>query len=207
MLGNDVVDLRDPETSPGALHARFDQRVFDRAERRLLEGSPSPRRLRWTLWAAKESSFKAERRIDAHTVFSPVRFEVRRVSDSGAQVVHGRRCFGVSFAHRDELVHAIAIAEEPQAAGTLIAASIREAGLAPSLAARSLAIAWLASHLRIDPSRLSIDPRSKIPRVRIDGERGAIALSLSHHGEGIAFAALVPPTCDAAWLASPGVVT
>ena len=36
MLGNDVIDLGDPETRPGALHPRFDARVFTQRERAAL---------------------------------------------------------------------------------------------------------------------------------------------------------------------------
>ena len=36
MLGNDIIDLGDPETRPGARHPRFDARVFTREERAAL---------------------------------------------------------------------------------------------------------------------------------------------------------------------------
>ncbi len=52
LVGNDVVDLHDPESSPEALHARFDARVFTTDERVLLSASDSMHELRWTLWAA-----------------------------------------------------------------------------------------------------------------------------------------------------------
>ena len=34
MIGNDVVDLGDADTRPGAQHRRFDERVFAPSERR-----------------------------------------------------------------------------------------------------------------------------------------------------------------------------
>ena len=52
MLGNDVVDLGDPETLRGAQHPRFDARVFTREERAAIADSPAPERLRWSLWPA-----------------------------------------------------------------------------------------------------------------------------------------------------------
>ena len=53
MLGNDVIDLADPETS--SRHPRFDARVFGATERALLARSEDAGRLRQVLWAAKEA--------------------------------------------------------------------------------------------------------------------------------------------------------
>jgi len=80
MLGNDVVDLGDPESRAGARHARFDARAFDRTERALIATSPRGEHERWRLWAAKESAYKAARKEDPCTVFSPQRFAVRRAA-------------------------------------------------------------------------------------------------------------------------------
>ena len=57
MIGNDVVDLRDPDADPWRLHARFDERVFHPSERALIAASPQPGRTRWVLWALKESAY------------------------------------------------------------------------------------------------------------------------------------------------------
>jgi phosphopantetheinyl transferase (holo-ACP synthase) len=51
-IGNDVVDLRDPDSNPKTHPRRFDERVFSPNERRLLErasdssGSPDSASLR-----------------------------------------------------------------------------------------------------------------------------------------------------------------
>ena len=58
MIGNDIVDLRDPEVQPGASHPRFDRRVFAPEERSALAASGARERLRWILWAAKEAGRK-----------------------------------------------------------------------------------------------------------------------------------------------------
>ena len=75
-VGNDIVDLRDPETRPGALHPRFDARVFTPAERERIGPDEQGHRMRWLMWAAKESAYKAAKKLDPRTVFSPSRFEV-----------------------------------------------------------------------------------------------------------------------------------
>ena len=73
MIGNDVVDLDDPESRSAARHARFDARAFTVAEQTMLRTSADGERLRWVLWAAKESAYKAARRDDARVTFAPAR--------------------------------------------------------------------------------------------------------------------------------------
>ena len=74
MVGNDIVDLRDPESRSESLHPRFDTRVFSARERARIAASAEPERLRWKLWAAKEAVYKLVRKLVATTVFSPQRF-------------------------------------------------------------------------------------------------------------------------------------
>src|SRR5437867_200164 len=62
MLGNDLVDLGDADSCAAALHARFDGRVFDPVEREWIAASPHGERVRWLIWAAKESAYKAARK-------------------------------------------------------------------------------------------------------------------------------------------------
>ena len=79
MVGNDVVDLLDPDSDPATLNPRFDERVLHpeesrhAEERRAFDGEPA-RALRWRLWAAKEAAYKAVKQIRPETVFSPRRF-------------------------------------------------------------------------------------------------------------------------------------
>ena len=77
MIGNDVVDLRDPDADFASFSPRFDVRVFSASERRRIQASADPEACRWRLWAAKEAVFKAARKADPGAVFSPRRFEVR----------------------------------------------------------------------------------------------------------------------------------
>jgi phosphopantetheinyl transferase (holo-ACP synthase) len=87
MIGNDVVDLGDPDTQPGATHPRFDARVFTATELEAIQTSPVPNRMRWLLWAAKESAFKAFRKQDPSLVFSPAHLVVARCLDDESHPV------------------------------------------------------------------------------------------------------------------------
>ena len=77
MIGNDVVDLEDPETRPETFRPRFDERVFDPVERRAIAHDPRPHARRWAHWAAKEAAYKLARQLDERQV-------------SLVQVSHGR---------------------------------------------------------------------------------------------------------------------
>lgn len=58
-VGNDVVDLRDPDNRGKSGDDRFLARVFTAEERALIAGAAAPDRLLWSLWAAKEAAYKA----------------------------------------------------------------------------------------------------------------------------------------------------
>jgi phosphopantetheinyl transferase (holo-ACP synthase) len=197
MVGNDVVDLLDPETRPASCHARFDERVFAPGERDALRASAAPGRLRWLLWAAKEAAYKVAKKQDPRTVLSPRAFVVRLTGDGHGVVEHdGVRSFALRVDPGRAYVHAVATAGcAPHA--TLVAAVERlPAGstVCPGAAARRLALATIAARLgaAADVGELAIVRDGKVPRlVRASGARFG-DLSLSHHGHFVAFACELP---------------
>lgn len=190
MLGNDVVDLGDPETADR--HRRFDARVFHPTERALIDASPTPARTRWLLWAAKESAYKAARKADPRTVFTPSRFVVR-VEDGGhATVDAGNRAFRAEVASGPHVVHVVAHALDDAPGGWCAAVTTCPPGVSPSDAVRRLAIARLAAHLDTAPDDLAIRRDGRIPAVWIGGIRSNADLSLAHHGRFVAFACRLP---------------
>jgi phosphopantetheine--protein transferase-like protein len=75
-LGNDIVDLNDPDSIRLSENKKFLNKVYDESE--LVEVSQSPENIRhiylWKLWAAKEAAYKAVKRLRRETVFSPKLF-------------------------------------------------------------------------------------------------------------------------------------
>jgi len=194
MLGNDVVDPADPEARAGSVHPRFDARVFDAVETAALRRSGASG-LRWVLWAAKEGAYKAARQLDRRTLFSPRRFAVRLVeAEPGrwrGRVQHGSGSYSAAVRVSDSRVHAVVIAADvPRPATDLIAVASRCAGDRPSQSVRQLARARLASWLGAEPSSLEFGRSGRAPCLQVDGERLPIALSFSHHGSQVGFAAL-----------------
>ena len=214
-VGNDVVDLADPETRLDRLHPRWGDRVFAASEQAALDRASATRptgtatgerarhRLHWALWAAKESAYKARKRAEPEAVFSPREFVVELSAlphaDGGAQgrVVHRGEAFAVEVRVEGACVHAVARranATGVPAAGRpihgLVVKAVAVAGDDPTRDVRRLAASAVAEALRVDAAQLDVTGRP--PVVRHDGGPVDATVSLSHHGRFVAFAGLLP---------------
>lgn len=203
LVGNDVVDLRDPENQPQAIHPRFDDRVFTWTERARILAASSPHRMRWALWAAKESAYKVARKVDPRVPFSPRAFTVRLPGGEtetdrrfAAEVHHALGTFHVCLEATQEWIHAVAATSGAglERARWELRSLGREAarclpGLDAGARVRSLARSALANTLSAVPSHLGIAAAAKrIPRVTWRGQPLTLDLSLSHHGRFVACA-------------------
>jgi hypothetical protein len=196
-LGNDVVDLGDPEARLDGRHPRFEERVFTPGERAALAASRQRQRLHWALWAAKESAYKARKRLAPEAVFSPREYEVElsplpAAGEPGVVSGHARR-HGEAFALEVQVdgatVHAIARAGPEKATPARILWRVVPAVGDPGLSVRRLAAAAIGSALGLDPGDLRIAgrPPALLHRGRVLGA----TVSLSHHGRFVAFACCV----------------
>jgi 4'-phosphopantetheinyl transferase superfamily protein len=183
VIGNDVVDLADPEASEAALHPRFDARAFAPAERALLARAADPTRLRWALWAAKEAAYKAARQLDPGARFHPREFVVE-----GGAVRNGALRFLCRVREAGGALHAVAVPApgEPGAARAGVA-RVRCEDDAGS-AARRLALRAGARLLGVAAAELAIVREGRRPQLLLRGRPAGLALSLSHHGRFAAFA-------------------
>jgi hypothetical protein len=193
-LGNDVVDLEDAEARLEGLHPRFEERVFSAAERAALARSPHRQRLHWALWAAKESAYKARKRLDATAVFSPREFEVELSplpvagGTSAGRVVHHGEVYEVELRLAGAWVHAVTTTG--RAAGRRPVSAVEAATDEPGYSVRRLAEAAIAAMLGLEAGALRIAGRPPVATHR--GRPVDVGLSLSHHGRFVAFA-FVPP--------------
>jgi phosphopantetheinyl transferase (holo-ACP synthase) len=215
LLGNDVVDLGDPETAEAALHPRFDARVFAPAERAQLAASRERARLRFVLWAAKEAAWKAARRSGLTLPFHPAAVETalrpaREGGFEGAATLAGA-AFAVRVEVSGDAVHAVARA--PSLAPTRLVASLgRLHGAGPtaeSAGARALALDLASAALaapraapgapRAAPgalrAALAIVSSGRLPELRLAGHPVEAVLSLAHHGRFAAAAIALPARC------------
>ncbi len=188
MIGNDIVDLGEPELDPRLRNPRFDQRVFSEAERVALKASGAPERLRWIFWAAKEAAYKVARKIDPKTVFSPPRFDVQLNADLRGIVHHETRDYFLLVEEGEGRIHAIATEEGPLDKEQLwnVIPFEGDAGTA-SKAVRALALRELAAELGLPFEDLEVRRIERIPVAIWNGKELDIDLSLSHHGRFLAF--------------------
>jgi hypothetical protein len=191
-VGNDVVDLADPETRLSGLHPRFDERVFCAVERDVLEASRSRHVLHWAFWAAKESAYKALKRLAPEAVFSPKEFEVElsplpTTGEGGVavgRVFHRGDVFELEVRLDGASVHAVAKSKDE--AGARVLWKVERALGDPSVAVRRLAASAIGSALGLDPAGLRIVRRPPVATHR--DRRLEADVSLSHHGRFVAFA-------------------
>lgn len=187
MVGNDVVDLADPEARKGPTHPRFDERVFARSERDTLAASGAPERLRWLLWGAKEAAYKLAKKLDPNVVFSPRRFVVRLDARLVGEVRHQDRIHPVRITAAGDSVHAIATqdgGEHRILAGVACATALLDA----SRAVRELAVRALSRRLAVPREAVRIGRRGRVPILEVRGRDVGLDLSLAHHGRYVAFA-------------------
>jgi phosphopantetheinyl transferase (holo-ACP synthase) len=192
-VGNDVVDLADPETQLDGLHSRWDERVFCPAEREALDASPSRHLLHWALWAAKESAYKARKRLAPETTFSPREFEVElsplpAVGVAVGRVVHRGEVFELEVRLEGANVHAVATSGND--VGARVLWKVESALADPGVAARRLAASSIGLALGLDPADLRIVGRPPVATFR--DRPIEVGVSLSHHGRFVAFAGTLP---------------
>lgn len=191
MLGNDVVDLGDREVLEGPAHPGFDARVFAPGERATLRSSANAELLRWTLWAAKEAAYKLARKLDPRVVFSPRRFVVALAEPERAVVRYRDLRVTVRIAVVGRALHALAL-DAPAPGDRLVwAVEPRRRGSDPSLAARRLTARVLGEELGLPLDAFRFGRRGRAPTLAVEGHRGGLDLSLSHHGRYVAFACQV----------------
>ncbi len=189
MVGNDVVDLSDPESSRDARHPRFNRRVFIPEEFEVLSTEYTDVQRRWILWSAKEAAYKAARRESAEAIFSPARFVVFLDRSLRGSVRVGGRRWPVRIQIAGNCVHAV-VSENESFTGILsgsrqlTSAELRD----PSQGVRRFAIASIAAGLGVATSDLRIEKTNRIPQLIVAGEAVPVALSLSHHGSYAGFA-------------------
>ncbi len=190
MVGNDVVDLGDRETALHAMHPRFDERVFAAEELAWLRRNGNAGR--WMLWAAKESAFKAAKKLDSRTRFYPRRSLVLLDDDGIGTVRIDERSFAVHVGLEADVCHAVAWSDSmPRAPAPIVVSGVRpvRAGdRSPRFAARRFALESLCAYLGAAALELDLVKEGRIPRLLLRGRPAGFDVSLSHHGRFVAFA-------------------
>lgn len=196
-VGNDIVDLQDPDSQPDAIHTRFDRRAFSPPDLELLADARDEadrHRLRWTLWAVREAAFKCLRQEEPSTRFRPREYVVRLSDDGTASVTAQGRDLVATIDGSDQRIHAVV-----GPAGTDALSGVRRFGVPPapddaSREVRADAADTVGRLLDIDPDSVQIVRESagsgtrRAPLARRGRRVLPVDVSLSHHGHWVAHA-------------------
>lgn len=181
-------------------------RVFTPDERRLIRGSSEPDMMLWSLWAGKETGYKAVRRQHPTVSSAPRRYGVRLyctgddVPESGS--VHTPRGpVSIRFCITGDYVHCIG-AEADEEVDAIVwdvqkvprdHSSSGESGFVREMAKGSISV-WLGEQPgAVDIIRPEEDRGLAPPVVRIGRRTPTINLSMSHDGRFAACAFSVDP--------------
>jgi phosphopantetheinyl transferase (holo-ACP synthase) len=212
--GNDIVSLTATNVTR-TKSPEFCSKIIGAAEKALFETLDQEAlpfdRFVWLLWAVKESAYKYLHRLDPGIVFTPVKFEVRSIAipaaysytESGADEITGRgfgkfATFNVEVVFADKkLFSRVIIYHEfvscvvnnnEDFAGIYwgIKRIIDTSYKYQSLAVREFALAKLSEIPGLN--NLAIQKNDEdVPVLLNNSELFAAPISLSHHGQWIAF--------------------
>lgn len=191
-VGNDVVDLRDPDIATHHQRRRFVERVCTADEVDRVSCSDDAHLALWSLFAAKEAGFKVVAKLTPGIAFSPRRFQVNAAL---TQVCHEDVRLRLQVTAQDGWVHAVAVQGESE---SLWAVERRCAEMGESVAVRQLAVRLAAQQLGLPVDAIAVERdedrrfRDDLapPRLLHDGRPLPVDLSLSHDGPWVACALL-----------------
>jgi phosphopantetheinyl transferase (holo-ACP synthase) len=191
LVGNDVVDLRDPKARSAAKSDRLVERVLCRRERSRLAHAPDPTAMLWTAFGAKEAAYKIVAKLLPGTIFAYKKFEVGPGLD---EVCYEDLRLHLWIDANEDRVHAVACTRPClHIAGVSVLPPDGE----PGTAARELLKVTVAGKMGCVPGDLEIvrEPRAGSwdgfgpPALLFRGEPIETDVSLSHDGGFVAFAA------------------
>ncbi len=198
-VGNDVVDLKDPESIGKSRDARFLDRVFTVEERTLIAKSTRHDTLLWALWAAKEAAYKAVSRGDPEVCSIPRRYHVILTSEDTlgkatrlfGKVITPRRDLAIQIDATKELVHAVAAGSESDLGRICRRVDRLDCTDEPAIFVRKNIIRAIGRYIGCPAGSLRVVKESagpSAPSVFLGGQRLTPWISFSHDGRFTAFA-------------------
>jgi len=181
-VGNDVVDLDDPAIAQTHQRERFVARVCSAPELQLMAASDDPKRLLWSLFAAKEAAFKALSK-NGPLVFAHRRFVV---SADLRSVSYDHQVLWLRVDVEGPCVHAIAWTDDETPVSGTGPAGEDASAAARELLLRRLEVPGLTIHR--EPTLGSWNGFGP-PRLFRDGLEVNLDISLAHDGRFVGFAA------------------
>lgn len=217
-VGNDIVDLTDPQNRGKSLDHRYVSRVLTPAERKRLDQFPEKDVLLWALWSGKEAAFKVLAKEDPALPFIPRAYEVHlddyglrgTSTDAGScnphvegVVLTPEGTIPLQIYRRCTYIHALALSEGEEFFDYVFwrVEVLPEMKGVDSLEVESRIVRealkrCVATHLGwnqkdMEIRRTETGNRPGPPRLYYQGKRTTLDLSLSHDGHFGAYAVLI----------------
>jgi len=211
-VGNDVVDLGNPDALGKSLDDRFVSRVFLPEEQRLIYRDSDPDCILWVLWAAKETAYKIISKFSPSVHSGPLKYQVNleevrwfpqrrpdlRSGHFTCQVETPVGLLMIGAQTERHYVHAFGSRGNQSSEGALHLKVFRldhpcvrarnESDVVRNVLGRYLSRYWKIPFERIDIRRGLNDRGWGPPVVYVDGTPAYVDTSLSHHGRYGAFA-------------------
>ncbi|MBN2396873.1 MAG: 4'-phosphopantetheinyl transferase superfamily protein [Deltaproteobacteria bacterium] len=193
MIGNDIVDLTAPQAREKSRDTRFMGRVFTPAERRLIRDSDDPDCMLWSLWAGKETAYKAIRRRFPAVSSAPGRYEVRYTDNfllGSGTVYTPRGAVSIRLFLADVYVHCIGATEDADVNAIVwdvqeiprVPCSPDESDFVRTMTKRSISVFLGEQPEAVDIIRAKEDHGLTPPVVKIRDTFFPLRLSMSHDG-------------------------
>ena len=207
-VGNDIVDLADPENIGKSSDQRFCRRVFNPEELSFIAGSDRPDTILWAIWAAKEAAYKAVSRGNPSVCSIPGKYPVFLEAGAEMGVFASRGAASVPtlqgkvitpngelFLHiciNEEMLHVIAGETAEALARIVFRVELVEANSGdPSCFVRKILIEEISRRFCCSEDDLSVAKEEEgpgAPFLLFRGSRLPAEISLSHDGRFVAFA-------------------
>jgi phosphopantetheine--protein transferase-like protein len=198
-VGNDVVDLKEPENAGKSANSRFLKKILTDAEIESVINAENPDAALWSLWACKEAAYKVIKKSSPDTAFLPRQWPVTfnktktKYSDGEVMIPDAGSVFIRLFSDF-QYVHCIG-ADHPAVLDKVIwgVEDLPEDETNPSVFARNCLAQNLAKHFSGNLHQIKIirkreNGELQPPRVYVDGRKTDINISLSHDGRFVAYA-------------------
>lgn len=112
LVGNDLIDLCEPEIKKKSKNERFIRRVLSDNEYIEIKKQKSPDIFLWSLWSAKESAYKILKKIIPDLVFSHSKFKVEKTDKDSGIVKYANYIIPVKWFYKKAWIHCIATYSE-----------------------------------------------------------------------------------------------
>lgn len=214
-VGNDIVDLTDPQSKGKSLDTRFINRVFTSHEQEQIINDGYPDVLAWGLWAGKETAYKILCKLYCNMTSAPRRYEVSMSAAENNQ--NDNRAFMsgivrtpydpvfIRIFNEGDYLHCIGVTGTDELMNSVVW-GIHKAELvegeedkyspeAASIEIRKVATRKIALYCKehvedIDIFRFKGSHGLGPPKVYIKGKEAMIDISLSHDGYFLSYAFL-----------------